>query len=143
MTAQPNLLIIRHERCTTLGMLKHSVEQKDIPIRYLNVLENETLSEPITHYSHIVVLGGTVSAYEDEQYPLLKTEFQMIETAIAARIPIVGICLGSQVLAKVLGAKVYRGESGREAGWCEVELQENAKHDRLLNHFPKRFKVFQ
>lgn len=140
---QPSLLVIRHEHCATLGMLKQIAGQKNVPIRYLNILDNETLSEPITHYSHIVVLGGTMSAYEDELYPLLRTEFALLEAAIAARIPMVGICLGAQVLAKVLGAQVYRGESGREAGWCEIELQDSAKCDRLLKSFPNRFKVFQ
>jgi GMP synthase (glutamine-hydrolysing) len=143
MAMHPNLLIIRHEQCTSLGMLKKIVEQKNVPIKHLDILEDEKLSEPITNYSHIVVLGGTISAYEDQKYPLLKEEFRLIEAAISAHIPIAGICLGSQVLARVLGAQVYRGEAGREAGWCEVQLQENALGDRLLKGFPQRFKVFQ
>lgn len=140
---QPSILALQHEKCTTLGMLKNVVKQNKIPVRYLNTSDNERLSEPITNYSHIVVLGGTMSVYEDEQYSFLKEEFQLIETAIAARIPIVGICLGSQILAKVLGAQVYRGEAGREAGWCEVHLKESANDDRLLKSFPSKFKVFQ
>lgn len=140
---QPNILILRHELCTSLGMLKNVVEQKNVPVRYLNLSENESLSEPITNYSHLVILGGTISAYEDEKYPFLRDEFRIVESAIASRIPTVGICLGSQILARVLGAKVYRGEAGREAGWCEVQLQETAQHDRLLKGFPKQFKVFQ
>ena len=140
---QSSILALRHEKCTTLGMLENVVKQNEIPVRYLNISDNERLSEPITNYSHIVVLGGTMSVYEDEQYSFLKDEFKLIETAIARKIPIVGICLGSQILAKVLGAKVYRGKAGREAGWCEVHLNESAIDDQLLNTFPSQFKVFQ
>jgi GMP synthase (glutamine-hydrolysing) len=140
---QLNILVLRHEQCSRLGMLSKTPCRKNVSIKYLNVAEQERLSEPITDYSHVVVLGGAASAYEEDIYPYLKDEFRLVEDAIAARIPIVGICLGSQILAKVLGARVYRGKAGREAGWHEVELLESAQHDRLLKGFPKRFKVFQ
>jgi GMP synthase (glutamine-hydrolysing) len=140
---QRSILALNHEKYTSLGMLNNIAKQNQIPVRYLNTSDGERLSEPITNYSHIIILGGTMSAYEEEQHSFLKYEFQLIETAIAARIPIVGICLGAQILAKVLGAAVYRGEVGREAGWCEVHLQPAAKGDRLLKEFPDQFRVFQ
>lgn len=124
-------------------MLQNIVKQNHICARYLDISENERLFQSVTDYSHIVVLGGAISAYEDEEYPFLRYEFELIENAIAARIPMIGICLGSQILAKVLGAKVYRGEAGREAGWCEIHLQDSARDDRLLKDFPQQFKVFQ
>jgi len=142
-TETANILVIRHEFCTTLGMLNPIAQQQQSHIRYLNVFQGETLEEPITHYSHIVVLGGTVSAYEADRYPFLRYEFTLLENAIAHRIPMVGICLGSQMLASVLGAKVYRGPAGRETGWCEVQLTDAATCDPLLRDFPPHFKVFQ
>ncbi|MBW4661489.1 MAG: type 1 glutamine amidotransferase [Drouetiella hepatica Uher 2000/2452] len=142
-TAQPSLLVIRHEECSSLGLLKTAVKDRSIPIRYLDTPKGEVLSEAIANYSHIVVLGGVISAYEDETYPFLQYEFELLESAIAQKIPILGICLGSQILAKVLGAKVYRGESGREAGWCEIQLLETAKTDPLFKDFPPQFRVFQ
>ncbi|NHC33884.1 type 1 glutamine amidotransferase [Scytonema millei] len=143
MVVQPHILVIRHEECSSLGMLKTAVKQAEIPFRYLDTYAGETLDEPIENYSHIVVLGGAVSAYEDEEYPFLRYEFQLIEKAIAQEIPILGICLGSQILAKILGAKVYRGKSGREAGWCELQLTCDGTNDPLLHDFPNRFRVFQ
>jgi GMP synthase-like glutamine amidotransferase len=124
-------------------MLNNTICRNNVPVRYLNVFKQESLVEPITNYSHLVILGGAASAYEADCYPYLKDEFRLVEQAIAARIPILGICLGSQILAKVLGAKVYRGAVGREAGWHRVELLESAQQDRLLKDFPKRFTVFQ
>jgi GMP synthase (glutamine-hydrolysing) len=134
------LLVIRHETGSSLGMLK--VPDID-SVKYLNMAQGETLAEPIAHFSHLVVLGGAISAYEADLYPFLYDEFRLIEQAIAQEIPIVGICLGSQILAQVLGARVYRGEAGREVGWCEVQLNEAAKADVLLRSFPESFRVFQ
>ncbi|MBW4473478.1 MAG: type 1 glutamine amidotransferase [Stenomitos rutilans HA7619-LM2] len=139
----PNLLVIRHEKCSSLGLLEAALKPHSVPFKYLDIAQNETLLEPIAHYSHIVVLGGAISAYEHQQYPFLYDEFKLLETAIAQGIPTLGICLGSQILATVLGAKVYRGQAGREAGWCDVQLTEQAAIDPLLDRFPQAFKVFQ
>lgn len=67
----------------------------------------------------------------------------MLETALSKQILLVGICLGSQILTRVLGANVYRGAAGREAGWHEVQLLESAQTDPLLHDFPSEFRVFQ
>lgn len=140
---QQRVLVIRHELCSSLGLLGESVQQAAIPVKYLDVAAGETLSEPIERYSHLVILGGPISAFEDDIYPFLRYEFTLIEQAIAHQIPTLGICLGSQVLAKVLGANVYRGESGREAGWCDLQLTESGQRDLLFQDFPTRFKVFE
>lgn len=138
-----NLLVIRHEHCTNLGLLKPALARMNGSVRYLETAQGEELINPLTDYSHIVVLGGGMSAYEEAQYPFLRYEFDLLERAIAQRIPILGICLGSQILAKVLGASVYRGAFGREAGWCEVQLTIAATHDPLFQDLPPQFRVFQ
>lgn len=140
---KPRVLVLRHESCTTVGLLESQLRQTGAAVRYLEVPEGCVLSEPASAYSHIVVLGGAISAYEEDVYPFLRQEFRLLEQAIAQKIPIVGICLGSQILAQILGAKVYRGESGREVGWCEVQLQPAAVSDLLLCEFPRSFRVFQ
>ncbi|NJL22296.1 MAG: C26 family cysteine hydrolase domain-containing family [Leptolyngbyaceae cyanobacterium SM1_3_5] len=122
---KPRVLIIRHEACSTVGLLEPQLQS--VAVQYLDAPEGCVLSEPISNYSHIVVLGGAVSAYESDRYPFLRQEFKLLESAIEQKIPIVGICLGSQILAQILGAKVDRGQAGREVGWCEVQLQEAAK----------------
>lgn len=137
------MLVIRHEACTSLGLLGHIAREQNHTVHYLNPFQGQQLTGSITDYSHLLVLGGAVSAYEADRYAFLREEFQLIEAAMAAGIPIVGICLGAQILAKVLGANVYRGPSGREAGWCEVELLKTADRDPLLRSFPSRFRVFQ
>jgi GMP synthase (glutamine-hydrolysing) len=141
-TPSAKTLVIRHEACSSLGLLG-PVAQQQQSIDYLNPFEGEVLTAPITDYSHLIMLGGAISAYEADRYPFLRYEFELIETAIENGIPTIGICLGAQILATVLGARVYRGGSGREAGWCTVKLLEAAGSDRLFQQFPAEFCVFQ
>ncbi|HEY9624085.1 MAG TPA: type 1 glutamine amidotransferase [Crinalium sp.] len=137
------VLVIRHETCSNLGLLGSTLQPDKTLIRYLDPAEGEVLSEPITDYSHLVILGGPISAYEDDLYPYLRYEFELVEKAIANTIPTLGICLGSQILAKVLGANVYRGTQGREAGWRHISLTEAGQQDPLFHTFPQRFQVFE
>lgn len=144
MAAKPyRVLVIRHEPCSSLGLLGRVMQRDQIPFRYLDTPSGEVLTEPIDAYSHLVILGGAISAYEDDRYPFLRHEFKLIEQAIDRHLPTLGICLGSQILARVLGAPVYRGAAGREVGWCSVQLTEAGQRDRLFQSFPSPFQVFE
>lgn len=143
MTQTPAVLVLRHEPCSSLGMLGRFLEQQAIPVQYLNTAEGEVLAQPLSNYTHLVILGGAISAYEADQYPFLQYEFKLVEKAIAHQIPTIGICLGSQILAQVLGGTVYRGEAGREAGWCLLECTDASATDPIFKDFPLRFQVFE
>jgi GMP synthase-like glutamine amidotransferase len=143
MIKASDILVIRHVTCSGLGLLEQVLQHEMIPVTYLDIAAGETLTTSVKDYSHIIVLGGPVSAYEDDLYPFLRYEFGLVETAIANHIPILGICLGSQVLAKVLGANVYRGENGREAGWYDLHLTHAGHQDPLFQGFPQPFRVFE
>jgi GMP synthase-like glutamine amidotransferase len=124
-------------------MLIKAVQASQIPITYLNSSLGERLTTRLTDYSHIVLLGGAPGVYQADEYAYLKYEFQLVEQALAAKLPMLGLCLGSQILARVLGAQVYPGQAGREVGWCDVSLLASALQDKLLHLFPSQFRVFQ
>ena len=69
----------------------------------------------------LVVLGGPIGAYEEREYPFLLDEMKLIERSLKNGVPVIGICLGSQLAARVLGARVYPGKA-KEIGWGEVVL---------------------
>ncbi len=87
----------------------------------------------------LVVMGGPMNIYEDIDYPWLADEKRFIERAITAGRRVLGICLGAQLIADVLGAKVY-ANGDKEIGWFPVEKTESAPE--LFSAFPQRVEVF-
>lgn len=80
-------------------------------------------------YSHLIVMGGPMAVYEMDRYSFLKDEAVLIEDFINKKRPVLGVCLGAQMIAHVLGAKVYPGGI-QEIGWYKVKLTEEGLKDR-------------
>jgi GMP synthase-like glutamine amidotransferase len=133
-------LAIRHVLAEYLGMMERSLRNLGFKVEYLDTAKGEILKEPLEEYSLLVVLGGYMGAYEENLYPFLSYEFRLMEQALKLNIPILGICLGAQMLAKVLGARVFKGDKGKEIGWMDVfKVGEHG----LFQEFPNTLKVFQ
>jgi GMP synthase (glutamine-hydrolysing) len=79
----------------------------------------------------ILVLGGPMGVYDVDRHPRLRDEMALLTAALAKDTPVLGICLGSQLLAAALGAKVYPGPQ-KEIGWYEVTPQAAAHDDPLF-----------
>jgi GMP synthase (glutamine-hydrolysing) len=95
----------------------------EAPTGYLQMLD-------IAAPDVVVVLGGPIGAYENDRYPFLRDELALIEARLKASRPLLGICLGAQLIARVGGARVYPGEQ-KEIGWGEVELTEEGSQSVL------------
>lgn len=89
----------------------------------------------------MVVLGGPMSAWEEERYPWLTAEKRLIEAFIAAERPVLGICLGAQLLADVLGGHIYRGAQ-LEIGWFDITATPQSRVHRLGQLLPAHFETF-
>ncbi|RME11805.1 MAG: GMP synthase [Aquificota bacterium] len=133
-------LAIRHVKIEHLGLLEPILQELGIVWEYLDTSEGQTLKGALEEYSLLIVLGGYMGAYEEKMYPFLSYEYRIMEKALKKDIPILGICLGSQMLARVLGARVYRGERGKEIGWMKV--YKTGEHD-YFRGFPEELTVFQ
>jgi GMP synthase (glutamine-hydrolysing) len=81
----------------------------------------------------IILLGGPIGAYEESIYPFLRRELALLERRLAAARPTFGICLGAQLIARVLGARVYPARA-KEIGWSELQLSQ-AGRNGPLRHF--------
>lgn len=73
----------------------------------------------------VIVLGGPMGVYEQRDFPFLTDEIALIGQRLAARKPVLGVCLGAQLMAAALGARVYPGAHGKEIGWSTLQAAQN------------------
>lgn len=92
-------------------------------------------------FDWLVIMGGPMGVYDEDRCPWLKPEKEFIRAAIDAGKTVIGICLGSQLIAEVLGAKVYPNKE-KEIGWFDVALTQEGIACRLLQGFEPQFPVF-
>ncbi len=90
----------------------------------------------------LVVMGGPMGVYEEAQYPWLAAEIDFIADAIHRGKTVLGICLGAQLIAAAMGARVYPGPN-REIGWWQVELTEQAGKTDMSDFLPSPLTVLQ
>jgi GMP synthase (glutamine-hydrolysing) len=92
----------------------------------------------IGDHAGLLVMGGPMGVYEADRHPHLHAERALIEDALSRGVPVLGVCLGSQLLASVLGAHVRPGPR-KEIGWYDVSLSPAAKADPLFGAAPRAF----
>jgi GMP synthase (glutamine-hydrolysing) len=136
-----NALIIKHVAIEGPGLFEYCLKQEKIPYQILNLTSGVHLPK-LDGFTHIVFLGGPMNVYEEDRYPFLKDEDLFIKEAIQRGKAILGICLGAQLVAKALGAKVSKAPA-KEIGWYDVSLTEIGLQDPLFSNLPKTFPVFQ
>lgn len=113
---------IRHVAFEDLGSFEAPLVQAGFSIRYAEAGLDDFAAIDEAATDLVVVLGGPIGAYEDDIYPFLAAELRLIETRLKAGRPIVGICLGAQLMARALGARVYPNDGMKEIGWSALDL---------------------
>lgn len=136
-----NVLIIQHVDIEGPGLIEYYLNQEKISKKVLN-LESGIPLPKLDDLTHLVLLGGPMNVYEEDRYPFLREEDLFIKEAIQRGKSILGICLGAQLIAKALGAKVFKAPV-KEIGWYDVSLTRIGSIDPLFSNFPKTFSVFQ
>ncbi|MTW19655.1 glutamine amidotransferase [Allochromatium palmeri] len=115
------VVAIRHVAFEDLGSFASVLAQRGFSLRYLEAgvdqLDDLDPSEPDV----LVVLGGPIGAYEESNYPFIRDELRLLEKRLQADRPTLGICLGAQLMARALGARVYPGPR-KEIGWMPLHL---------------------
>ncbi len=96
---------------------------------------------PVDDLDWVIVMGGPMNIYEDDKYPWLHSEKHFIETAIEKNKVVIGICLGSQIIADVLGSKVYKGQE-KEIGWYPITITPEAQDYPVFAAIPQSMNVF-
>ena len=117
----PSAVAIRHVAFEDLGSFAAVLERRGWAISYREAAVDDLAAAELTAADLLIVLGGPISAYEDALYPFLTDELRVIAQRLAAGRPVLGICLGSQLMARALGARVYPS-TGKEIGWAPLQL---------------------
>jgi GMP synthase-like glutamine amidotransferase len=136
-----NVLIVKHVDSEGPGSIEAHLKREEVQYQTLN-LEQSHHFPKLDDLTHIILLGGPMNVYEEEQYPFLRQEDFFIKEAIQRGKQILGICLGAQLIAKALRARVYKAPV-KEIGWYDLSLTDEGRGDPLFSRFPKTFSAFQ
>ncbi|TVX93502.1 type 1 glutamine amidotransferase [Paenibacillus agilis] len=115
-------------------------EEKGHTITSTMVYENQHFPSA-AEFDLLVILGGPMGVYDESSFPWIVEEKQFIQEAIQQRKFVLGICLGAQLIAEVIGGQVYKNEH-KEIGWFPVKLTEEAKQSTIFKYFPDEFVPF-
>lgn len=143
-----SVLILKNIASEGPGTLEDFLQERGM---YYKIVHCATQNIPGSKdFDTLVMLGGPMSVNEEDMYPYIKKEIALVKEFAAEGKKMLGICLGAQIMAKALGARVYPGPE-KEIGWYDIELTEEGTRDRLMKalavdpgagDFRTRFMVF-
>jgi len=136
------ILVFQHVAAEPLGTLDPLIRRRGHRIRFVNFERTPDAEPDIDRYRGLVVLGGPMNVEDQAHRPHLRTELRAIERALHLGRPVLGICLGAQLLAHVLGAPVRR-QLQPEIGWYRLQTTEHGATDPLLSTLAPECPVFQ
>lgn len=139
---QPTILVLQHAGCEPPGVYEDELRERRIALHRVLLEEGGELPD-WRDFAAIIVMGGAMGAYEDDVYPWLPAERELIADAVNAGKPYWGVCLGAQLLAASLGAAVAPGPPGPELGVLPVHLSEAAATDPVFAGAPPTFSTLQ
>src|ERR1035441_37870 len=124
-TRSRHALVLSHVAFEDLGTLEAPLRARGFEIESVVGAEAKFPLPQANNCDLLVVLGGPIGVYDQQDYPFLIDEIACIRERLAARKPILGICLGAQLMAAALGAHVYPGLQGAEIGWSPLQASPN------------------
>ncbi|MGQ1891445.1 type 1 glutamine amidotransferase [Thermophagus sp. OGC60D27] len=131
----------QHAPFEDMGCIKDWIKKEGFQLSYTRFYEKWEIPSVDT-YDWLIIMGGPMNVDEETQYPWLKEEKKAIKKAINSGKTVLGICLGSQLIATALGAKVRKNHEP-EIGWFDVSLTDEGQRSRLFKGFDNTFKIFQ
>ncbi len=130
--------VLQHVWCEPAGRIQGAIEASGARLRPVRAYAGDRVPREMGRAAGLVVMGGSMGVHEVDAYPFLRQEMRLIESALRLGRPVLGTCLGSQLLAAVLGARVGPG-GFKEIGWHGVRLTGEAREDTLLAGAPPSF----
>ncbi len=114
---------LRHVHFEDLGLIEPLLRRAGYHVRYVEAASGDVGDIDTLRPDLLIILGGPVGVYEEHLYPFLTDELRLIERRMSRHQPVLGICLGAQLMARALGARVYAGPV-KEIGWGAISLSD-------------------
>ncbi|MCK9580031.1 MAG: type 1 glutamine amidotransferase [Methanoregula sp.] len=134
----PRIVAFRHEPNEPLGYFETILNEQKIPFEYIDLYDSNEIPR-LTHATHLIFLGGNMSVNDEEEFPWLIQEKDLIRRSQKTGQKVLGICLGAQLISSAYGAKVFRYVN--ETGWHNIHRKDDATG--IFAQFPDQFPVFQ
>jgi GMP synthase (glutamine-hydrolysing) len=138
-----NVLAVIHGSTCRAGVFGEAVATAGHRLEEWSLAWGTPPPRPVDDYGAVLIFGGSMHADQDDRHPWLREENLFIQRLLDRRVPVLGVCLGVQLLAKAVGADVYPLAGGPEIGWTRVEATEAAAGDPLFAALPARFDAFE
>jgi GMP synthase (glutamine-hydrolysing) len=135
------IVVIRHQTSAPLGIAAAALDKARVPWRYLDVWKASEWPD-IDDVSGLIALGGAMNANQIEDYPFLQRVRSILEGAVERGVPVLGICLGGQLLACALGAEVEPMVT-KEVGFKRIEATTEGREDPVMSPFAPSMPVFE
>ena len=136
------LLVFQHVPLEPLGTVNQQFKDAGFRIRYVNFDRMPDARVDPARYHGLVVLGGPMAADQVDRYPFLTYEKEVIRLAVDRGMPVLGICLGAQLIAAAFGGRSLP-RAAPEFGWVQVRPTAAGRTDRLIRHFSAAESVYQ
>lgn len=136
------VLVFQHDPFEDLGFFGEVLEKQGANYRVVRLFHGEMPAEEWEHVRALIILGGPMNVDEEDGFPFLRWEKRIIRAAIDEAVPILGICLGAQLIATALGTPVFHGPV-KEIGWSPISITPHGQVDSLLGYLPETATVFQ
>ncbi|RJQ47774.1 MAG: type 1 glutamine amidotransferase [Nitrospiraceae bacterium] len=143
------VLICKNIETEGPGTIQDFLEREKIQYTIVELAQGEVITHT-DQYNTLVMMGGPMSVNEDVTYPYIRREEELVREFVSKENKILGICLGAQIMAKAMGARVYVGPQ-KEIGWYSIDLTSDGLRDRMMLELAshphvrdiwKKFKVF-
>lgn len=129
-----------HAPTETAGLLGDITKEFGLPFKDVHLYDGEGLPRDTSDLEGLIVMGGPMSVNDTVEYPFLLSEVLLIEKLLSEKKPVIGICLGAQLIAKALGSRVYPNKE-KEIGWHPIQLTSSAAKDPLFRAAPQNLHV--
>jgi len=136
------ILSLLHAPSEGIGIIEDYLVAKELEHSHIKLYENQQLPQSFENIDAVFVMGGYMNVYEEEKYPFLVQENAFIKKLLEKQIPVFGICLGGQLIAKAAGYTVNRAPKS-EIGWDSIKLTQSAQKDILFKGCQQDLTVFQ